>query len=62
MIHIKIAVEALHICPHFPQLSGKPQTKSCRLSCKMCILLLQESECIKKILVELNLKLNENPP
>jgi len=96
MIHIKIAVDVLHICPHFPQLSGKPKhlgenalgikcvlfffttsvqsifnsgkylvsyvqdkhTKSCRFSCKMCILLLQESEYIKKILVELNLKLN----
>ena len=86
MIDIKIAVEVLHICPHFPQPSGKPKdlgenamgikcvlfffttyvqsifnsdkylvsyvqdkhTKSCRFSCKMCILLLQESECIKK--------------
>jgi hypothetical protein len=100
MIHIKIAVDVLHICPSFPQLSGKPKdlgenalgikcvlfffttsaqsifnsgkylvsyvqdkhTKSCRFSCKMCILLLQESEYINKILVELNLKLNENSP
>lgn len=90
MIHIKNAVEVFHICPHFPQLSGKPNdlgenalgikcvlfffptsvqsifnsdkylvsnvqdkhTKSCRFSCKMCILLLQESECGSQFKIE----------